>query len=310
MAPVRAAAVGKLGPFLWTRRSVPSDQHWYAGSLRAARAALHLVPPASNTASAPIFPPGVPGKIFEWLPAAGAYVATTTGGPANGARIILYYPLNPNTGLPAIDPTSGLPTEIGYLDLMDESDPSATKLHIHVVGTAGAPITYLDYSVSGTFTTTSRSAVVVGFITDGAHRLDFNSTASETDTTFSADIRFDANAENVHVELKHGETVTTSSFDVTTDFSFQRVNEAVTVTGSESIDRATFAHSGTFTVTVNGAKFATVTVTPSGVTYVGARGPLTPDENTFLDALGRAAVRSDVLARFGDLFFPIDNIIP
>src|SRR3989454_10375484 len=109
------------------------------------------------------------------------------GAPSNGVRFILY----------ALDlagqPIAAQP--IGYADLMDESSGNTQTLHVLVVGTTtDPPVTYLDYAVSVTLGVGTATAAVVGFITDGIERLDFNAAIGENSGSATFDIRFDVNA--------------------------------------------------------------------------------------------------------------------
>src|SRR5438046_8562479 len=80
------------------------------------------------------------------------------------------------------------------------------RSHVLVVGTTtDPPVTYLDYAVSVTVGASTANVAVVGFITDGIERLDFNAAIGETTGSATFDIRFDVNAADAHVRLRRSE---------------------------------------------------------------------------------------------------------
>jgi len=268
------------GPALAGRPPSLTESRLAAAALRAA-----LVP-SSGAIPASVLPPEVLGKTFEWdTVGSSGYIATDrTGADSKGVRFILY----------ALDPVYPiLPLqEIGYADLIDESTNSVQTLHILVVGNIG-PTTYMDYRVSATTT----KVTVVGFITDGVHRLDFNCTLSGN----VLDIRFDMNADDAHVRL----AITASVPDANTtilaiDFRLQFGTEVVTVKGTLTETTTT---SGNLTVRVNGGVYPTVTITDDVASFApGAGLELTADDFTALNAIYDAVF--GVLFRFFDLLAP------
>src|SRR5438309_2131146 len=172
----------------------PSESRLAATALRAA-----LVP-SSGAIAASIFPPGVVlGTTYTWNATTFQYEANdpavVPGAPSNGVRFILY----------ALD-LAGQPIAtqpIGRADFMDESSGNTQTLHVLVVGTTtDPPVTYLDYAVSVTVGANTANVAVVGFITDGIERLDFNAAIGETSGSATFDIRFDVNAADAHVRLR------------------------------------------------------------------------------------------------------------
>jgi hypothetical protein len=265
-----------------------------AEALRAALVA------ASGTAAAVIIPPGLRGKTYEWN-GSQYHVTQRQGAPANGVRFILY----------ALDPGDAPigTQEIGYADLIDESTGSTDRLHILVVG-LNPPVTYADYRITVSATATSGTVTGVGFVTDGTHRLDFNAVTTETATGASVDIRFDVNADDLHVRLKLAITEPTqTTLKVTVDLSLDLGAEVVTVTGSETIDSGASTITGAYTVRVNGGIYATVAISslPPSVgppSYTGGPGlELTADDHTALNAIHEAI--STLLIRLLDLVAPV-----
>src|SRR5437660_6577088 len=190
--------------------------------------------------NASVIPPQYLGQTFVWDTATHRYVVGPDAGPSNGVRIILYA-LNPVTGAVA-EPSSA----VGFVDLLDESttSPAVNKLHVIVKdGTPASPgpVTYADYSVSGSVTgspATAFTASAIGFVSDGTHTLSFHATFSATNLTTDnpdaqIDVTWDLDNPVIHVVLH--ETVATSDANhlaVTIDFSVTRETETVSVTGT------------------------------------------------------------------------------
>jgi len=281
-------------PTLVTGRALsPTESRLAATALRAA-----LVP-SSGAIAASIFPPAVVlGTTYTWNATTFQYEANdpavVPGAPSNGVRFILY----------ALD-LGGQPIAtqpIGYADLMDESSGNTQKLHVLVVGTTtDPPVTYLDYAVSVTVGSNSASGTVVGFITDGTQRLDFNAAIAETTTGATFDIRYDVNAADAHVRLRTTLTVPDqNTLRVAINFRLQFGTEVVTVTGTQTLNLSTLSESGTVTVLVDGGIYATITETDGALTFVGGGGQeLTADDLTALraifDAIGTTFLQFDAL---------------
>ncbi len=123
----------------------------------------------------PLFPLNFLGGTFVFDAATDAYVLDRTlgGAPPDGVRFVLY----------TLDPASGLPSlplfPIGFVDLVDESNATSTRLRVRAFDTSGggnAPLA--DYFVDGAFGSVSTGIVVnliaAGFITDRNGRFDFS----------------------------------------------------------------------------------------------------------------------------------------
>ncbi|MBI3082064.1 MAG: hypothetical protein HYY94_03975, partial [Gemmatimonadetes bacterium] len=91
-------------------------------------------PSHATAASASVFPPGIPlGATFVYDPAQQKYVASDrTGAPSNGVRFILY----------AV-PLAAQPSEIGHVDLLDQS--TALRVQAFLTGNTSPA---LDYTAS------------------------------------------------------------------------------------------------------------------------------------------------------------------
>lgn len=293
-SPAATSALGPLRTLLRAARpSLAGHPLSAAESRRAAAAFSAAFVPSGGVISASVLPPAILGTTFEWNPSTLQYEATArTGAPTNGVRFILY----------ALD-VNGAPIvaqEIGYADILDESTSMTQQVHILVVGLDPA-VTYLDYTVSATVTATSATLAVLGYITDGVDRLDFNATLTGTASSASFDIRFDVNAANAHVRLKVTLTSpATNVLKVTVNFRLQFGDELLAVTGSETLNFDTLEDTGSMTIMVNGGIYATVTIVDGNPTYTGGGGQeLTADDLTALgaifDAIGTVSNQFDAL---------------
>jgi len=116
-----------------------------------------------------LLPADLLGTTFEWDEVEAAYVATArAGAPANGIRFILY------------DRMDVPPAENGFVDLTDDSDPSADRLGVHLEKDG---VTRLDYDIEVVETTTGGTVGVTGYLTDGIDRVDFDLVESVAQTT-------------------------------------------------------------------------------------------------------------------------------
>jgi len=170
---------------------------------------VHTAPLAFNGASQPMIPADLLGTTFEWDDVEGAYAATErTGAPAGGVRFILY----DRTQVPLV--------ENGFLDLTDESDPSADRLNVHVEKSG---VTRLDYDVEVIETTSALTLTVDGFVTDGTSRVDFEvvQVIAETAGGFSMAVSYSLSlaGESLGVEVAYVlDFATAISVELTTTF--------------------------------------------------------------------------------------------
>lgn len=126
-------------------------------------------------AAADIFPPELPlGTTFVWSEVEQSYVAgEMTGAPADGIRIV-YYAVDPFTGVPA-SPLNPL----GYVDLRDLSTVDSDRLAVMVVSTSGdTDVTLADYYLDLAYTLTQSSLTIdvegVGYLSNGVDQLNFD----------------------------------------------------------------------------------------------------------------------------------------
>ena len=306
--PTAASPMAALRPLL--RAAQPTLVTGRALSLAesrlAATALRAALVPSSGTIAASIFPPAVVlGTTYTWNATTFQYEANdpavVPGAPSNGVRFILY----------ALD-LAGQPIAtqpIGYADLMDESSGNTQTLHVLVVGTTtDPPVTYLDYAVSVTLGAGTATVAVVGFITDGIERLDFNAAIGETTGSTTFDIRFDVNAADAHVRLRMTLTAPDqNTLRLAINFRLQFGSEVVTVTGTQTLDLTTLSESATLTVLVDGGIYATITETDGSITFAGGGGQeLTADDLTALGAIFDAIATT--FQQFDALFAPAGSL--
>jgi hypothetical protein len=211
----------------------------------------------AGSSAQPILPGDLLGKTYEWDETENGYVeSAATGAPANGVRFVTYN----RTSVPFV--------ANGYLDITDESDPSADRIGVLFVKDG---VTRLDYDISVTGTTSSVAVAVSGFVTDGTQQVDFDvtETASETASGFAIDVTFDLSlvGQSLSVMLDYG-----LDFGETTTFSFDAtfVNGANDLVLSMSqVDEAAIEG----TVSWNGDLVMTVTSDEGGnPIFLGASG--------------------------------------
>ena len=144
--PAASPAVATLIQATLPRGPTTDAQPYTKSVLRARALAKALL---ANPIVASIFPSTALGKTYVWDPSSGGYVASSrTGAPSNGIRFIIYTLSN---GLPAVPLNA-----IGYVDFTDRSTASSTILGVTLVATTGtSAVTYADYTVSMSFSTTS-----------------------------------------------------------------------------------------------------------------------------------------------------------
>lgn len=296
-APLRALALaGSTNPLRSSARLRP-----YADRIDGARMFSRLLPEMSASGVAALFPPALVGKTFEWNFTLSQYDTTArSGAPATGVRFILYA-IDPLTGYPA-GPAPG--TEVGYIDLIDETGSGSPKVHVIVAGVGGTPV-YVDYTVRiAGQSPTSVTINTTGYITNGADSPDslrFNGaiTAALSGSSISVteDVSFDVNSHDIHVRnwqrVTLTETTTTTTISLRISFRFEHGGEVITLDGSLDADTLGYV-TGEFTARVDGGRYATCTVVGSSNTYTltcqGADADgLSADDDAALDALGAAA---------------------
>lgn len=263
----------------------------------------------SGSSAEPIFPSNLLGVTFEWNFDLGRYdISVRAGAPTNGVRFILYA-INPLTRQPA-DPLN----EVGFLDLTDEGDASATRLGIYAESGGTALVDYfieVSYALLGAqdFSVTLGAE---GYVSDGFEQLDFvldqTATFLGTSETVSLDVSYwlSLAGEDVSVNL-----------DLSGEFTFTGESPVETATARLTIRNGTevvvldlsLAADNTLdgVITYNGAPAINISGTEADPVFARADGePLTAADITALvelyDLLG------DVFDIAEDLFQPFEGM--
>jgi hypothetical protein len=266
-------------------------------SERYARQIAALVPAGSAgiQASVVAIPSDVAGKTFVWDESTDTYVVSDlSGAPSNGVRFLLY----------AVDPVTLRPVEpvveTGYVDVIDQSTATLADVRVKVVE---GNVTYLDYQVVASATSSSGLVTISGYAFNGTTRANFTlkNTVSENNggIVIVLDYALDVPSRDLSVDWTATfANISATEVAVTIDLAVSGPNGDVRVVGTSGAD------GGTFTVKVNGDTFATITLTGSSLVITGATGdPLTSDEEQALETVFDSYEGS--LTAFSDLLMPV-----
>ncbi len=239
------------------------------------------------------------GATFVWDVETDTYVVSElSGAPSNGVRFLLYA-VNPVTGVP-VEPL----VEIGYADITTSETASSATGHIIVVS---GGVTYLDYAVVLSVSTSSANLSVSGYATNGNDRVNF-----DLETTFSGNeqsgltlgidyLLVVPTRGGFRIEIEGVATgILTETITTTLDLEARGDHGTVRIQGSD-INGA-----GTYQVTVNGDLFATITVSGGAPpVIVSATGqPLTQTEQAAFLAIW--AMFAEGFDFFGDVLEPLN----
>ena len=279
------------------------------GTMELKRSAAFRALRPEGSAAAPSFavlPAEALGAVYEWDPGTQRYVKGAGSGPVNGVRFVLY----------AVNPLTRLPTEplnpVGYADFLDESTGSTNHLRVVVVG--NDDVTYANYLVSGTSSTTSASASASGFITNGTRRLDFTAQLAADNSEITLDYALDLSEPDVIAALGIVLSFSGETAVIEHTFRLTRGNETVVLDGTLTFAAVgeTYSATANFTVRVNGGLFATITGSSASGTAVSytMTGPngraLTAEERNALERLFEAPSQLEGLITL--LFEPLEEI--
>ena len=266
-------------------------------SERYARQIASLVPAggAGIQASVVAIPSTVAGKTFVWDESTDTYVASDlSGAPSNGVRFLLY----------AVDPVLLRPVEpvveTGYVDVIDQSTSTLPNIRVKVVK---GNVTYLDYQVVASATTSSALVTIGGYAFNGTTRARFTlkNTVSQNSSgiVIGLDYRLNVPSRNLSIDWTATfASISATAVAVTIDLTVSGPNGDVRVVGTSGAD------GGTFTVKVNGDIFATITISGNTIVITGAGAePLTPDEEQAFEAVFDSYQGS--LEAFSDLLMPV-----
>ena len=237
----------------------------------AAKIARMLPQSSRISASVAAIPTDLLGTTFVWDVETSAYVASDRpDAPETGVRFILYA-VNPVTRQP-VDPLD----ELGYVDVTDVTTAAGTGARVVVYADG---VTYLDYTVIASGTSTSGTLTVSGSASNGATRATYtlqNTIAQNSNgmlLTLDYSLAIPTRGLRVDYTVTFG-NITPDQVAVTLDFSVSGRNGDVTLSGTYG------ASGGTFSAKVNGSIFATITLDESSEPIVtgASGGVLTAEE--------------------------------
>jgi hypothetical protein len=266
-------------------------------SARYARQIASLVPAGGSAIQASVvaIPSEVAGKTFVWDESTDTYVASDlSGAPSNGVRFLLY----------AVDPVLYRPVEpvveTGYVDVIDQSTSALANVRVKVVQ---ANVTYLDYQVVASATTSSGLVTIDGFAFNGTTRANFTLKNSVSESgggvVLSLDYELDVPSRDLSVDWTATfANISETDVAVTLDLVVSGPNGNVRLVGTYGVD------GGAFTVKVNGETFATISLSGGTEVITGANGdPLTPDDEQAIETVLDSYEGS--LNAFSDLLMPV-----
>ena len=242
-----------------------SGSHWEAAAAAEAFA-------AAGPASGPLLPMDFRGRTYDRGVDGYRYNPERTDAPVNGVRFILY----------EVDPVTHEPgdTEIGYVDLLDESTDPVYVARVVVV-TGG--VVRINYTVSAMVGTQTLGFTVSGFIGDGTNQINVYlsmtfvhalpvSTATVEHLISVPSRGFEVDAT---VVFEFNDETLQGSADV--NATFMQGHHTVTVVGVMTFTEGDLpTEGGSFEIHVDGQLFATVTVdvTANGetITVLNATG--------------------------------------
>jgi hypothetical protein len=238
--------------------------------------------------------------VFAYNPQTGEYEDDGTNtGPANGVRFVIYgRQMDPNTPL-------------GYLDVLDQSDPTKSEVAITVTDLNGT-VTYADYAVilPDTFDPVAQTFDLLssGTLSDGQDNVDF--TLHLTQTSPAARLvtvgLIGSNA-SVDLNVETTDYPQTDDWHLGLDVTVQGHGETVRVNGDQDYYGTSGFYATDFTIRANGGVFATATTSdwfghPSWVKPNGR--PLTRAEENLIDAV-RTSVAVAALNVFALVYFAL-----
>ena len=226
-----------------------SGSHWEAAAAAEAFA-------AAGPASGALLPLDFLGRTYDRGVDGYRHNTQRTDAPLNGVRFILY----------EVDPVTHTPgtTEIGYVDLLDESTDLAYVARVVAV-TGG--VVRINYTVSAVVGTQTLGFTVSGFIGDGTDQIDvylsmtfvhaFPVSTATVEHLISVPSRgFEVDAS---VVFEFNDETLQGSADV--NATFMQGHHTVTVTGVMTFSEGDLpTEGGSFEIHVDGLLFATVTV--------------------------------------------------
>jgi hypothetical protein len=250
--------------------------------------------------SADVLPGDVRGNRYVYNEQTASYevAADPAGAPENGIRVVLY----------AWDVLAGVPssplTEIGHVDLIDQSTAAQNRLNVLLVRAEGNA-ELMNYAITHSVTTSSESFSIAGSATNGTTPVTF--TLSGTMNETAATVTFDLSAASIGFSVHVGASVSALTEEANVDISlgydghtlaFRMSLNANGMSGEVKFDNMRYA---TWSMTYDPA---TGTVTTQ---FAKANGqPLTVEELEQITALFERAVDFD--AFWAGLLWPVGAI--
>jgi hypothetical protein len=263
-----AAAAVKAAPTkALVTRGMQGERRYAAAIAQAYVRPAGGIAPSLSTAAIPAQYLGV---TFVYNADTDQYEASElTGAPANGVRFLVYA-VNGITGVP-VEPL----VQVGYADIVTTETANSATVRITLVS---AGVTFLDYSVGATGSSSAITVTVSGFVTNGDDRVNFDLDTQLSSNTVTLDY-------SLMVPTRGGFRIdfeaTANGTTATTALQARGPHGTVTISGTQGTT------AGTFDIEVNGELFATVTTSQGGDPVItGADGqPLTQAELEALEAL-------------------------
>jgi hypothetical protein len=247
---------------------------------------------------------GYYGTVFLFNPQTQAYEDDgSASGPADGVRFLLY-----DVVANVIDPN----TQVGTLDIRDQSTPSSTAVRVVVTGLGASPVTYADYGVTlpASYNPSAQSFDLVsdGTLFDGAASLGFTLhfaqagprdqivtltlDGPEADLQFDFADSFDPASEDTHTAI---------------DAVLVGASETVRLSGFQDLDASSARFTTDLTLKANDRLLATATSDdgfglPNWEKTSGA--PLTQDEKQLIGTV-LLGVFDSVAYTFDLVFFAL-----
>jgi hypothetical protein len=251
--------------------------------------------------AAEVIPTDYHGNTYEWNPDSMRYVvADAAGAPTDGVRII-YYAIDPTTGIPAT-PLNAL----GYVDLRDLSTMESDRLGVTVFRYSDE-VTLADYYIDLAFTYTQSSfdfnVASVGYLSNGTQQLNFDLSQdlSATETLITINQAYSLDLEGTDQAISFSATVTADPQSESEDPETMEAQAEIS-TGSRTV--------GLQVNYANGVLEGTVYDDGTAVVLIGG----TLDEPTFTDTEGnelteqQRAALSNMWDAIGEVFDFVENL--
>lgn len=266
---------------------------------------LQALLPQFSAASAQglVIPDSLYERVYEWDEAADDYVwngATAEG--LNGIRFELY----------ALDLSGAVVepvTQIGTLDIIDQSVGNTAELHILVRDLSGT--TFVDYTATVSAGTNSAAISVAGELSNGLadpdnKTLSFNQTLTVNETGVRINATFTLNNPVLSITLIESLTFDEPNLVITVDFRIVQAGETIRLAGRIVIDPEAELATANITVYRNGGPVASISgdLSDPATQWVDRGGePLTPADLAALDGLFDAMEAFEFA--IGSLFAPM-----